>query len=155
MLTPLLLVHSLLFSGTLLTRLTAPLCLNFLSMSHLDTHVTDGNQIRQVRDRLKSPRCLVSGREEGFVFSLLFPACCASRPPVTAAVPHPSPQPTAFTQVMGHVEVVDFIKNFYIYYPICIVIVAAATFFQVGSRLMALFGVPSFVHEDDESSVRG
>ena len=43
-------VCSLVFSAILLSRLTTPLCLNFLSMAHLDNHVTAG-VITQVRVR--------------------------------------------------------------------------------------------------------
>ena len=37
-----------------------------------------------------------------------------------------TPQPTAFTQVMGHVDVFGFIKDFNTYYPITIIVVRFA-----------------------------
>lgn len=61
-------LSSLLFSGMLLTRLTVPLGLNFLSMTHLDTHVTSGNIITQVRRDWKQP----NGRRPHPRFSLMF-----------------------------------------------------------------------------------
>eukprot|EP00045_Choanoeca_perplexa_P005641 m.47452 g.47452 ORF g.47452 m.47452 type:complete len:696 (+) comp13225_c0_seq1:95-2182(+) len=98
---------SLIFSGILLSRMTAPLGLNFLSMSHLDTHVTQDADLRQ---------------------------------------------PTAFTQVMGHMDVVAFIKDFSTYYPIAMLLVSLATLFHLGPRLMSLCGFQSFISEDDDTS---
>lgn len=60
-----------------LSRLTGPLCLNFLSMAHLDSHVTHSNAIKVE---------------------------------------------TAFTQVMGHMDVVAFMKDFNTYYPMLILV---------------------------------
>lgn len=37
--------HSLIFAGMMLCRLTPPLCLNFLGLIHLDSHVTKDNHI--------------------------------------------------------------------------------------------------------------
>jgi hypothetical protein len=61
-----------------LSRLTAPLCLNFIGMAHLDDHVTKHNSISQQ---------------------------------------------LAFTEVMGHMDVVAFLKNFNTYYPIMIIFI--------------------------------
>jgi len=98
---------SLLFSGTILGRLTVPMCLNFLSMSHLDTHVTQGNQIHQ---------------------------------------------PTAFTQIMGHVDAMSYYQAFMYHYPIAMLPVAAMTLFNVGGRIMSLCGFTSFLMEDDTTT---
>ena len=40
--------------------------------------------------------------------------------------------PLSFLKVMGHMDVVGFIKNFYIYYPIGIFIVFMMTLFNLG-----------------------
>eukprot|EP00730_Choanoeca_flexa_P002865 TRINITY_DN11211_c0_g1_i6.p1 TRINITY_DN11211_c0_g1~~TRINITY_DN11211_c0_g1_i6.p1 ORF type:complete len:721 (+),score=166.73 TRINITY_DN11211_c0_g1_i6:90-2252(+) len=98
---------SIIFSAILLSRMTAPLGLNFLSMSHLDTHVTEDAALAQ---------------------------------------------PTAFTQVMGHMDVVAFIKDFSTYYPIAMLVVSLATLFHCGPRLMSLCGFQSFISEDDDTS---
>ncbi|EDQ90121.1 uncharacterized protein MONBRDRAFT_18680 [Monosiga brevicollis MX1] len=98
---------SLIFSGLLLCRLTAPLGLNFLSMSHLDAHVVSDVAITQ---------------------------------------------PTAFTRVMGHMDVVAFIKDFATYYPISMLIVSLATLLHIGPRLLSLCGFSSFISEDDDAS---
>lgn len=37
--------YSLIFSGTLLCRLTSPLCYNFLGLVHLDSHITKDTQL--------------------------------------------------------------------------------------------------------------
>eukprot|EP01147_Barroeca_monosierra_P000206 gene206-3591_t len=95
--------YNLIFSAILLSRLIIPLCLNFLSMTHLDNHVTAST----------------------------------------------IEQPTAFTQVMGHIDVFRFIKDFNTYYPITILLVSSATLFRLGSRILSLCGVPSLVVDDE------
>jgi len=37
--------YSLIFSGTLVCRLTSPLCYNFLGLVHLDSHITKDENI--------------------------------------------------------------------------------------------------------------
>ncbi|KAL8571888.1 hypothetical protein ACOMHN_011480 [Nucella lapillus] len=39
--------HSLIFTGMMLCRLTPPMCLNFLGLIHLDSHVTSGFDIQE------------------------------------------------------------------------------------------------------------
>lgn len=39
--------HSLIFTGMMLCRLTPPMCLNFLGLIHLDSHVTSGYDIQE------------------------------------------------------------------------------------------------------------
>eukprot|EP00050_Salpingoeca_kvevrii_P016752 m.58389 g.58389 ORF g.58389 m.58389 type:complete len:715 (+) comp7140_c0_seq1:132-2276(+) len=95
---------SLLFSAMFLSRLTAPLCLNFISMSHLDSHVTARNVISEE---------------------------------------------LAFTEIMGHMDVVAFMKNFNTYYPMIILILSFGTFFRLASRFLSLFGFQRFIDDDD------
>ncbi|CAB4016816.1 LMBR1 domain-containing 2-like, partial [Paramuricea clavata] len=98
--------NSLLFSGLLLSRLTYALCLNFLSVIHLDSHITG---VLDLED-------------------------------------------TAFTSIMGHMDVLSFIANgFNIYYPMSIVLVCMATYFSLGSRCLNCLGFQAFVVEDDVS----
>eukprot|EP00051_Salpingoeca_urceolata_P002092 m.47100 g.47100 ORF g.47100 m.47100 type:complete len:763 (+) comp11900_c0_seq1:732-3020(+) len=97
---------SLLFSAMFLSRLTAPLCLNFLALAHLDNHVTKHNMIEQ---------------------------------------------PTAFTKTMGHMDVVAFMRNFNTYYPMLILVISFGSLFKLGSRCLGLFGIQSFVADDEDA----
>eukprot|EP00054_Salpingoeca_dolichothecata_P021195 m.135197 g.135197 ORF g.135197 m.135197 type:complete len:713 (-) comp23900_c0_seq1:167-2305(-) len=97
---------SLLFSAMFLSRLTVPLCLNFLSMAHMDNHVTHDNTLSQE---------------------------------------------TGFTQVMGHFDVISFLKDVNTYYPVLILFISFGTFFRLGTRVMSFFGAQRFL-EDDEGS---
>lgn len=42
---------SMLFSAMMMSRLTAPLCLNFLGMTHMDSHISNRTEIYKPRDR--------------------------------------------------------------------------------------------------------
>jgi hypothetical protein len=97
---------SLLFCAMFLSRLTAPLCLNFLGMIHLDSHVTGEDEANE----------------------------------------------TAFTQTMGHMDVIGFMANYFnVYFPCVLVILCLATLLRLGSRILNCFGVQQFF-EDDEMS---
>ncbi|XP_013409008.1 LMBR1 domain-containing protein 2 [Lingula anatina] len=96
--------NSLLFAGILLCRLTPPLCLNFLGLIHLDSHVTADE------DNLE----------------------------------------TSYTQIMGHMDVISFIADgFNIYFPIAIVLLCFATYFNLGTRCLHFLGFQQFVGDDD------
>lgn len=96
--------YSLIFSGMLLCRLTPPMCLNFLGLIHLDTHVTSE-----------------AGRME-----------------------------TAYTEIMGHMDVISIIANgFNIYFPMLICVLCLATYLHVGSRLLHWLGFEQFLGDDD------
>uniref|UniRef100_A0A1I8I049 LMBR1 domain-containing protein 2 n=2 Tax=Macrostomum lignano TaxID=282301 RepID=A0A1I8I049_9PLAT len=96
--------NSLIFSGMLFCRLTPPLCLNFLGLVHLDSHLASG---------LKAQ--------------------------------------TAYTQLMGHLDLVAIISNgVNLYFPIAILLLALASYFRLGSRLLHCLGVQQFISSDDE-----
>jgi len=93
--------YTLLFSGALLCRLTPPLCLNFLSLIHMDSHVI-----------------------------------------------HDWEEETAYTRVMGHMDVVSIVSDaFNIYFPILLLILTLATYFSLGSRLLSFLGFQQFLEE--------
>jgi len=95
--------YTLLFSGALLCRLTPPLCLNFLSLIHLDSHV------------------IATWDQE-----------------------------TAYTRVMGHMDVVSIISNvFNIYFPILLLLLTLATYFSLGSRLLSSLGFQQFLEQEE------
>jgi hypothetical protein len=82
--------YTLLFSGALLCRLTPPLCLNFLSLIHMDSHVIKSTIME-----------------------------------------------TAYTRVMGHMDLVSIISDYFnIYFPIALVALTTATYFSLGARLL-------------------
>jgi hypothetical protein len=87
----------------LVPRLTPPLCLNFLSLVHLDSHV------------------ITTWDQE-----------------------------TAYTRVMGHMDVVSIVKDvFNIYFPILLLLLTLATYFSLGSRLLSVLGFQQFLEQVD------
>lgn len=87
----------------MLCRLTPPMCLNFLGLIHLDTHITSDK-----------------GKQE-----------------------------TAYTNIMGHMDVIPFISDgFNIYFPILIVLLCVATYFNLCSKALHFFGFEQFVEDD-------
>eukprot|EP00092_Neocalanus_flemingeri_P024015 GFUD01026049.1.p1 GENE.GFUD01026049.1~~GFUD01026049.1.p1 ORF type:complete len:729 (+),score=180.52 GFUD01026049.1:1867-4053(+) len=96
--------YTLLFSGALLCRLTPPLCLNFLSLIHMDSHV----------------------------------------------IPSYPMLPTAYTRVMGHMDVVSIVQDYFnIYFPILLLILTLATYFSIGSRLLSVLGFQQFLEQEE------
>ena len=86
--------YTLLFSGALLSRITPALCLNFLSVIHMDSHVITRSSME-----------------------------------------------TSYTRVMGHMDVISIIQDgFNIYFPILLIVLTLATYFSLGSRLVATNG---------------
>ncbi|XP_045534240.1 LMBR1 domain-containing protein 2 homolog isoform X1 [Papilio machaon] len=95
--------YSLIFSGMLVCRLTPAMCLNFLSLVHMDSHV--------IKQRIME---------------------------------------TYYTQIMGHMDVLGIIaEGFNIYFPMLVVLLCAATYLSLGSRLLSLCGFQQFVGDDD------
>ncbi|KAF6018807.1 LMBRD2 [Bugula neritina] len=74
--------NSLLFSGMLLSRLTPPLCLNFLSLIQLDSHVTKDNRVLETEyTKIMGHMDVISFIANGF--NVYFPIaivllCCAT-----------------------------------------------------------------------------
>merc|ERR1719322_1030935 len=96
--------YTLLFSGALLCRLTPPLCLNFLSLIHMDSHVINS--------------------------------------PVME---------TAYTQIMGHMDVVSIVSDYFnIYFPIALLALTFSTYFSVGARILSGLGFQQFLTQDSE-----
>ncbi|XP_054154201.1 G-protein coupled receptor-associated protein LMBRD2-like [Oppia nitens] len=96
--------YSLIFCGMLLCRLAPPLCLNYLGLIHLDSHITHKVM-----------------KEE-----------------------------TAFTKIMGHLDVISFIgDSFAIYLPLCICLFCLATFFEFGAKLLHNLGFEQFILTDE------
>lgn len=95
--------NSLIFSGMLLSRLTPPLCLNFLGLLHMDSHI--------IKKRILE---------------------------------------TQYTQIMGHMDVISIISNgFNVYFPIVMIIISMATYFNIGSHLLSVIGFPQYFVDDE------
>ena len=87
-----------------MSRLTPPLCLNFLSLIHMDSHV----------------------------------------------IPSYPMLPTAYTRVMGHMDVVSIVQDYFnIYFPILLLILTLATYFSIGSRLLSMLGFQQFLTQEE------
>jgi len=98
--------YTLLFSGALLCRLTPPLCLNFLSLIHMDSHVIPSYPMLE----------------------------------------------TAYTRVMGHMDVVSIVQDYFnIYFPILLLILTTATYFSLGSRLLSSLGFQQFLEQEEQT----
>ncbi len=51
---------------------------------------------------------------------------------------------------MGHMDVISFISNgFNIYFPMLILLLCAATYFRLGSRVLTFLGFQQFIGDDD------
>uniref|UniRef100_A0A7G3ADW4 Putative conserved plasma membrane protein n=1 Tax=Lutzomyia longipalpis TaxID=7200 RepID=A0A7G3ADW4_LUTLO len=97
--------HSLIFCGMLLCRLTPPICLNFLGLIHMDSHI--------IKERISE---------------------------------------TFYTQVMGHMDVLEIIADgFNIYFPMLMIAFCLATWFNVGSRTLSALGFQQFMVNEDMS----
>ncbi|CAG0886083.1 unnamed protein product [Cyprideis torosa] len=95
--------YSLIFCGMMLCRLTPPLCLNFLGLVHLDSHVTSEKDLQE----------------------------------------------TAYTQIMGHMDVISIISDgFNIYFPMSILALCLATWFSVGAKVLNMLGFQQFMTDD-------
>ncbi|CAB3380908.1 LMBR1 domain-containing protein 2 homolog isoform X2 [Cloeon dipterum] len=96
--------YSLIFSGMMLCRLTPPMCLNFLGLIHMDSHVIKTHILE-----------------------------------------------THYTQVMGHMDVIGIISDgFNIYFPTVLLLLSAATYFSLGSRLLSALGFHQFIGGEDD-----
>ncbi|KAK7590245.1 hypothetical protein V9T40_001858 [Parthenolecanium corni] len=91
------------FLTWLISRLTPPLCLNFLGLIHMDSHIIKSHILE-----------------------------------------------TQYTQIMGHMDVISIISDgFNIYFPIVMIIISTATYFNVGSRLLSIIGFPQYFADDE------
>ncbi|VDO10776.1 unnamed protein product [Rodentolepis nana] len=109
----------------MLCRLVPSLCVNFLCLAHLDSHV------------LQNSTLLSSAIASNFTTSGL---------PLESLVTRSVVYETAFTKFMGHLDVVPSIANgFNAYFPMVVVVLCLVTFFSLGSRLLAWFGMPQLL----------
>ncbi|XP_052856041.1 LMBR1 domain-containing protein 2 homolog [Drosophila gunungcola] len=65
--------HSLIFSGMLLCRLTPPMCLNFLGLIHMDTHIIPNRIMETVYTQIMGHMDVIGIISNGF--NIYFPMC--------------------------------------------------------------------------------
>ncbi|XP_051552333.1 G-protein coupled receptor-associated protein LMBRD2B-like isoform X2 [Myxocyprinus asiaticus] len=92
----------------------------------------------------------------GMLFCRLTPPLCLNFLGVIhmdSTISHQQRQQTAYTSIMGSMQVLSFIANgFYIYYPMLIVLLCIATYFSLGTRCLNLLGFQQFMGENDLTS---
>lgn len=109
----------------MLCRLAPSLCVNFLCLAHLDSHVLRNSSLLSI---------------------VIAPNSTSSALPLDILVGGVAVYETAFTKFMGHLDVVSFISNgFNIYFPMIVVLLCLVTFFSLGSRLLACLGMPQLL----------
>ncbi|CAL8102546.1 unnamed protein product [Calicophoron daubneyi] len=124
--------NSLLFCGSLLCRLTPSLCLNFLGLAHLDSHVT--------RTTLKSP-VTMSGSGVPVPADLATSTVNFHTVPCSAGPLHGVVE-TTYTRFMGHLDVIPFIaRGFNVYFPILVLLLCLLTYFRFGDRVLRRLGI--------------
>lgn len=58
---------------------------------------------------------------------------------------------TAYTQIMGHMDVVSIISDYFnIYFPIALLALTTATYFSIGARMLSGLGFQQFLTQDSE-----
>lgn len=114
---------------SMLCRLTPSLCVNFLCLAHLDSHVlfSSVNATPAATDANSTVATPNNETTNITISSVATRIHCE----------------TAFTKFMGHLDVVPFIANgFNVYFPIIVVLLCLVTFFSLGSRLLTFLGMP-------------
>ena len=61
---------------------------------------------------------------------------------------HDWEEETAYTRVMGHMDVVKIVSDYFnIYFPMLLLALTAATYFSLGSRLLSSLGFQQFLEQ--------
>ena len=115
--------YTLLFSGALLCRITPPLCLNFLSLIHMDSHV------------IKSQVSLWCSKKPIISICFLHWNCTTFH---VLSLMCLQIMETAYTRIMGHMDVVSIISDYFnVYFPIALLALTTATYFSLGARFLS------------------
>lgn len=117
----------------LLCRLTPSLCLNFLGLAHLDSHIS--RTTLNVPVNLMNPANSVNAHD---IQSTVIGG-------TSEAIPHYNVE-TTYTRFMGHLDVIPFIASgFNIYFPILVVLLCGLTLVRFGDRILHHLGVPQLL----------
>uniref|UniRef100_A0A7N6BFN5 LMBR1 domain containing 2 n=1 Tax=Anabas testudineus TaxID=64144 RepID=A0A7N6BFN5_ANATE len=69
------------------------------------------------------------------------------------AISHQDRIHTSYTSIMGSMRLLSFISDgFYIYYPMLVLLLCFATFYNLGSRCLNLLGFHQYISDDDVTS---
>uniref|UniRef100_A0A7N8XQ36 G-protein coupled receptor-associated protein LMBRD2B-like n=1 Tax=Mastacembelus armatus TaxID=205130 RepID=A0A7N8XQ36_9TELE len=89
----------------------------------------------------------------GMLFCRLTPPLCLNflgLIHMDSAISHQDRIQTSYTSIMGSMHLLSFISDgFYIYYPILVLLLCFATFFNLGSRCLNLLGFHQYITDDD------
>lgn len=92
----------------------------------------------------------------GMLFCRLTPPLCLNflgLIHMDSKISHQKKGQTAYTSIMGSMQVLSFIANgFYIYYPMLILILCIATYFSLGTRCLNLLGFQQFMGDCEMTS---
>ncbi|XP_071339208.1 G-protein coupled receptor-associated protein LMBRD2B-like isoform X1 [Trachinotus anak] len=70
-----------------------------------------------------------------------------------SAISHQDRIQTSYTTIMGSMHLLPFISDgFYIYYPMLVLLLCFATFYNLGSRCLNLLGFHQYITDDDLTS---
>ncbi|XP_056140257.1 G-protein coupled receptor-associated protein LMBRD2B-like isoform X2 [Lampris incognitus] len=92
----------------------------------------------------------------GMLFCRLTPPLCLNflgLIHMDSAISHQDKIQTSYTSIMGSLRLLSFISDgFYIYYPMLILLLCFATYFNLGSRCLNLLGFQQYITDDDLAS---
>ncbi|TPP56216.1 LMBR1 domain containing protein 2 [Fasciola gigantica] len=135
--------NSLLFCGALLCRLTPSLCLNFLGLAHLDSHIS--RTTLSVPINLMNPADSLTSNNKD-VHDAQLTSISETRRSAVPVLHHNLE--TTYTRFMGHLDVIPFIASgFNIYFPILVVLLCVLTLVRFGDRVLHHLGVPQLLDE--------
>uniref|UniRef100_A0A3P8RTG8 LMBR1 domain containing 2a n=1 Tax=Amphiprion percula TaxID=161767 RepID=A0A3P8RTG8_AMPPE len=160
--------YSLQFSGMLFCRLTPPLCLNFLGLIHMDSAVSHQDRIQTSYTSVGST---YSTQTQTVVLINMYNAPITQKPlsrntectKKHAKMSNPLCYHTkcsnavslfpSLCQIMGSMHLLSFISDgFYIYYPMLVLLLCFATFYNLGSRCLNLLGLYQYIADDELAS---
>ncbi|XP_022054794.1 G-protein coupled receptor-associated protein LMBRD2a isoform X1 [Acanthochromis polyacanthus] len=92
----------------------------------------------------------------GMLFCRLTPPLCLNflgLIHMDSAVSHQDRIQTSYTSIMGSMRLLSFISDgFYIYYPMLVLLLCFATFYNLGSRCLNLLGLYQYIADDELAS---
>ncbi|KAG7223445.1 hypothetical protein INR49_015548 [Caranx melampygus] len=92
----------------------------------------------------------------GMLFCRLTPPLCLNflgLIHMDSAISHQDRIQTSYTSIMGSMHLLPFISDgFYIYYPMLVLLLCFATFYNLGSRCLNLLGFHQYITDDDLTS---
>uniref|UniRef100_A0A183B3E4 RSN1_TM domain-containing protein n=1 Tax=Echinostoma caproni TaxID=27848 RepID=A0A183B3E4_9TREM len=128
----------------LLCRLTPSLCLNFLGLAHLDSHIS--RTTLSVPETISnSINSVIAGGEQN-THSESSSSSPSSNPSLTVPRVSYTDLETTYTRFMGHLDVIPFIASgFNVYFPILVVLLCVLTYVRFGDRVLHHLGVPQLL----------